>query len=191
MKLFGSEFSPFVRRIRLLLADQPYSFVCLNIFESADREVLIRYNPTRKIPMLLDDGDVIFDSNVIARYLLAKMQLPALTWAQENTLTTINAANDSLVELLLCKRSGFDIQDDRLFFNLQRERVGAVLEVLEQKVNAGEFARWDYLAISLYCLIDWIDFRDMHDLSRFPALRAFVAQHASQAAVAESDPRRA
>lgn len=189
MKLYGSIASPFVRRLRIALYGRAFEFVALNIFEAAGREQLIRLNPTRKVPMLEDNGTVIFDSGVIYRYLVATHGLPALTWLEENNLTTINAANDSLVELLLCQRSGFDTNDDRLFFNLQRERVQATLAILDQKVADGEFANWNYVAQSLYCLVDWAAFRQLADLTPFANLQGFLATHAQRAEITSTDPR--
>lgn len=189
MQLYGSQSSPFVRRLRLLLADLSYEFISMNIFESADREKLIKLNPARKVPMLQDGDRVIFDSGVIYRYLSAKFGFAPLSWDEENTLTLINAVNDSLVEMLLCQRSGFDTNDNKLFFNLQRERTDAVLKVLEQKAQAGEFVQWNYLAMSLFALLDWAKFRNLADLSAFSALNAFMAQAQQHQGVAPSDPR--
>jgi glutathione S-transferase len=189
MKLFGSVSSPFVRRLRLLLVNQPYEFISLNIFETAGRETLVQLNPTRKVPMLQDGELVIFDSGVIFRYLSQKLQLPALSWADENRLTMINAVNDSLVELLLCQRSGFDTNSDKLFFNLQHERVVGTLQVLEQQAATGQFADWDYLAISLYSLLDWAEFRQLADLKPYPALQQFMQTKKDQAGIAQTDPR--
>lgn len=189
MKLFGSGPSPFVRRIRMLLVDQPYEFVTLNIFEQKDRAVLVALNPARKVPMLQDGEQIIFDSGVIYRYLAAKLQLAPLSWQQENQLTLINAANDSLVELLLCQRSGFDIQDDKLFFKLQHERIEAILQHLNSAVQAGEFQQWDYLAMSLYSLLDWLLFRQLADLTPYPALQQYLQTFANQPAVLSTDPR--
>lgn len=189
MQLYGSQSSPFVRRLRLLLAGQTYEFISMNIFESADREKLIKLNPARKVPMLQDGEQVIFDSGVIYRYLCAKFGFTPLSWDEENTLTLINAVNDSLVEILLCQRSGFDTNDNKLFFNLQRERTDAVLKVLEQKMQAGEFLQWNYLAMSLFALLDWAKFRNLADLTTFTALNNFMAQAQQQNGVSDSDPR--
>ena len=189
MKLYGSIPSPYVRRIRLLLAERNYEFVNLNIFSETDRATLIRLNPTRKIPMLLDHEQVIFDSGLIYRYLSDKFGLAPLSWPAENQLILINAANDSLVELLLCQRSGFDISEDKLFFNLQRERVAEILAILEQHAQQGLFSDWNYVAMSLYCLVDWIEFRKLWPLELFPALQDFLKANEQQPAVKSSDPR--
>ena len=189
MQLYGSQSSPFVRRLRLLLAGQSYEFISMNIFESADREKLIKLNPARKVPMLQDGEQVIFDSGVIYRYLSTKFGFTPLSWDEENTLTLINAVNDSLVEVLLCQRSGFDTNDNKLFFNLQRERSEAVLKVLEQKAQAGEFLQWNYLAMSLLALLDWAKFRKLADLTAFSALNIFMVQAQQHNGVSDSDPR--
>ena len=142
MKLYGSQTSPYVRRIRLLLADKPHDFINLNIFAGQDRQTLAAINPTLRIPMLEHDGEVIFDSGVIYRYLAVQLGLTALSWYQENQLAVINAVNDSLVMLLQCSRSGFDTSEDKLFFDLQKERVATCLYVLEQQAANSEFSQW-------------------------------------------------
>lgn len=191
MQLFGSTTSPYVRRLRIWCQeyDVKHEFINLDIFSEQDRNTLTTLNPTRKIPMLKDGEQVIFDSNVIFRYLAEKVGLISLTWSQENLLTLCNSANDSLVELLICQRSGFDTSDDKLFFNLQRERVTAVLEELNKQVIAGEFNKFGYPEISLYCLLDWIIFRDLADLSKLDALKAFHQLHQNRQSATSTDPR--
>ncbi len=71
MKLIGSTTSPYVRRIRILLDEEPYEFVNLNIYGEG-RDELRRNNPTLKIPVLEDGGQEIYDSRIIARYISAK-----------------------------------------------------------------------------------------------------------------------
>ncbi|GAB2913202.1 glutathione S-transferase family protein [Rheinheimera gaetbuli] len=189
MKLYGSQTSPYVRRIRLLLAATAHEFINLNIFAGTDRETLAALNPTLRIPMLDDNGRVIFDSGVIYRYLAPQLGIGPLNWYQENQLTLINAVTDSLVMLLQCSRSGFDTNDDKLFFNLQRERVATSLYVLEQQAGNAEFANWDYVAMALYSLVDWIMFRELLQLDDYPALLAICKDNKSQPMVADSDPR--
>ena len=134
MKLIGSSTSPYVRRIRLLLADagQGYEFVDLNIY-GADRDELRKANPAMKIPVLHDGDDVVYDSRVISRYLQEKLDLPHLSWEQENQLTVIDAVNDSMVTLLLSQRSGLDTdREEVMFYQLQHERIALSLKALEE-----------------------------------------------------------
>ena len=189
MKLYGSQTSPYVRRIRLLLAAQPYEFVDMQIFAEGDREKLLALNPTLKVPMFEHDGQMVFDSGVIYRYLTKVLSLPALSWYQENQLTVINAINDSLITLFLSARSGLDTNEDRLFFNAQKQRIAASMFVLEQQALNHEFAQWNYVAMSLYSLLDWVIFRELLELNDYPALQAFFAENKNQPAIAITDPR--
>lgn len=173
MKLYGSTTSPFVRRIRLYLGDKPYEFVNLDIFSEEGRASLTTKNPAQKIPALLDGTTYIYDSRVIYRYLSSKYDDKPITWAEENLLTLIDAVNDSLVSLLINERSGFDTKQDALFFNLQHERVESVLAVLNEDVYKGGFTAWSYPSICLYCLLDWIEFRQLHAWNKFNHLKDF------------------
>lgn len=189
MKLVGSTTSPYVRRTRLWLANENYEFINLNIFDAEERKVLQSYNPAMKVPMLLDGDQPIFDSRVIFRYLNNKLQRETLTWHDENLLTLIDNANDSLVTILLSKRSGFELNDDKLIIKLQHERINNTFAELEQAVQNGDFDHWHYPAICLFCLLDWTLFRELHDLAAYPALNAFKTSAMDKPMVTETDPR--
>ena len=144
MKLYGSTTSPYVRRIRVVLAQTEHEFIDLQIFSGEDRELLASRNPALKVPCLEDDGRMIFDSRVIYSYLSEKFGFAPLTWDEENMLTLIDAANDSFVQLLLLARSNIDTSGDELHFRLQKERIEAVLHSLEEQLASGMFGQWTY-----------------------------------------------
>lgn len=189
MKLYGSTTSPFVRRIRLLLANTEHEFINLNIFEGEGREILASKNPTLKVPCLEDDGQMIFDSRVIHRYLMAKFDYPTLSWDEENQLTLIDGANDSFVSLFMLKRSGIEASADTLFVRLQKERIVSTLTLLDEMVEAGEFDSWTYPSIALFTLIDWVEFRNLHPLNTLENLKAFREKHIDRIEITATDPR--
>ena len=171
-----------------------HDFVNLQIFAEQDRQVLAAKNPTMKIPMLEDSSDettqVIFDSRIIYRYLTAKFADPLLSWEQENQLTLIDSANDSLVQMFVLSHSDIQPDEDKLFFKLQKERVNAVLVHLNEMVASQQFASWNYPAICLYCLIDWIEFRNLHNMRGLIDLLAFHDDNAQRIEVTATDPRK-
>lgn len=189
MKLYGSTTSPYVRRIRIVLANTPHEFLDLQIFSGDDRQLLASRNPTMKVPCLEDDGQMLFDSRIIYRYLSDKLGHDPLDWEKENQLTLIDAANDSFVQLLLLQRSEIDTSEDRLHFRLQKERIEAVLQTLESQLEQGGFSGWHYPEISLYTLVDWVEFRQLHDLTDYPLLRAFREKHVDRIELTATDPR--
>lgn len=189
LKLYGSTTSPYVRRIRMLLANVEHDFISMQIFAGKDRDHLMSKNPTLKIPMLEDGEDIIYDSRVIFRYLAEKYSLPSLTWQQENLLTVIDSINDSLVQLLLLQRSEIHSDDDKLYFKLQDERVTHAFSHLNDAVEQGAFVHWEYPAICLFCLVDWTAFRQLHELNSYPSLLEFVADHKERIEASATDPR--
>ncbi len=189
LKLYGSTTSPFVRRLRMWLANSEHQFINLQIFDGPDREILAKRNPTLKIPMIEDGDEVIFDSRVIYRYLTQTFAFPSPSWEQENQLTLIDAATDSLVQMLLLGRSDIDTSEDKMYFTLQRERVDSTLGHLNELVKQGHFADWHYPAICLYSLIDWIEFRTLHDLQNMDGLLAFHQANEQRIEATATNPR--
>ena len=194
LKLYGSTTSPFARRIRIWLANTEHEYINLLIFAEQDRQTLIAKNPTMKIPMLEDEVDgnirVIFDSRVIYRYITDKFDDPLLNWEQENQLTLIDSANDSLVQMFILSNSDIQPDEDKLFFKLQKERVNAVLVQLNEMVADKQFDSWNYPAVCLYCLIDWIEFRNLHNMQGLTDLLAFHDDNAQRIEVTATDPRK-
>lgn len=191
MKLYGSITSPYVRRLRLFLYEKDYEFINLDIFSESDRELLTKANPAQKIPFLNDHGINIFDSNVIFRYLTKKFKLEDLSWQQENELTLINAINDSMVSMLILQRSDIKVDQSGLFFDLQRERAETVFKELDKLAENNKFEQWNYVAISLFCLLDWLDFRKMFNWQEFKNLQSFYKKQLSKPCIKETDPRNA
>ena len=189
MKLLGSTTSPYVRRIRVLLENQAYEFLNLDIFDETDRAYLTKHNPTQKIPALIDNDQCVYDSRIIYRYLAEKYQYSALNWQQENILTLIDSVNDALIACLLLSRSGVDTEQDTLFFNLQRERVSLILSRLNDLVKEGFFKHWNYLTICLWCLLDWIEFRDLTPWQHNNHLEGFYSKYKSLPVLSQTDPR--
>src|SRR5450631_827109 len=69
MKLLGSKTSPYVRKIRVLLAEKKIAFELVedNVWSPETR--VPPYNPIGKVPaLILDEGDCLYDSPVIAEY---------------------------------------------------------------------------------------------------------------------------
>jgi glutathione S-transferase len=73
MKLIGSLGSPYVRKVRIVLAEKKMEcdFVLENVWEPTT--TIEKSNPIGKIPVLvLDDGVSVYDSRVIVEYLDAR-----------------------------------------------------------------------------------------------------------------------
>lgn len=70
MKLIGSTGSPYVRKVRVVMAEKrlDYHFIVEDVW--AEDTTIARANPLGKVPCLVMDGnDAMFDSRVIVEYL--------------------------------------------------------------------------------------------------------------------------
>lgn len=70
LKLIGSSTSPYVRKVRVVMAEKKldYSFVLEDVM--APDTKIGQYNPLGKVPCLvLEGGEALFDSRVIVEYL--------------------------------------------------------------------------------------------------------------------------
>ncbi|SFX06331.1 glutathione S-transferase family protein [Marinospirillum alkaliphilum] len=190
MKLYGSATSPYVRRLRIWLEHADYEFVAMDIFLPEGRKQLEAVSPARKIPLLQLGKDTIYDSRVIFYHLNDRLQRETVGVREDNQLTLIDEANTAFVQLFLLKKSGVDVDQDALYFNLQRERINNLMMHLEGMVSSGHFDNWNYPAICLYCLLDWIDFREQFQLESTPALKTFRDANTEREYVISTDPRR-
>ncbi|MGZ5129768.1 MAG: glutathione S-transferase N-terminal domain-containing protein [Caldimonas sp.] len=78
MKLIGSLTSPYVRKVRVVMAEKKldYQFVTEDVW--AD-DAILASNPLGKVPCLvMEGGEAVFDSRVIVEYLDARSPLARL-----------------------------------------------------------------------------------------------------------------
>lgn len=69
MKLYGSTTSPYVRKVRIVMAEKKldYQFVLEDVWNSS---AVTAFNPLGKVPtLLLEAGEALYDSRVIVEYL--------------------------------------------------------------------------------------------------------------------------
>jgi len=70
MKLIASLTSPYVRKVRIALAEKRIEYALVLDSPSMPGNAVADFNPLGKIPVLvLDDGTALFDSRVIVEYL--------------------------------------------------------------------------------------------------------------------------
>lgn len=108
MRLLGSLTSPYVRKVRIVLAEKSLAceFVVEDVWD-ADSQIS-RHNPLGKIPcLLLADGRSVYDSRVIAAYLdtLALAPAPRLIPPEHRTDVGVwEALADGLLDAAILAR---------------------------------------------------------------------------------------
>jgi glutathione S-transferase len=190
MILYGSQTSPFIRRLRLLLPEDQYRFEQVDIFSAAEREKLKKLSPLLKVPIMKIDEAIVWDSRVIFNELIRQGFHKPLTLAQENLLTAISDGSDSLIQVLLAQRSHVVFPVGSPLHVSHLERIANSLAFLDDQVLHELFRDWNFLSMSLYSMVDWIDFRNLAPIADYAALINFRDSNKQRPRVSETDPRK-
>lgn len=185
--LYGSMASPYVRRIRILLEGVDHQFKVTNVFDEETRKTFSKVSPVKKLPVLTHGDVTLFDSHVIHQY-LQQRGLAELSVQEHNIVSVIDAVTDSLIVLLMGKRSGLDTSEETMIFRLQLERLPDSLDWLNQQAEQGAFDEWHFASIALISLLDWGQFRNLYDFSAYSALLAARDKHLQREIVRVTAP---
>lgn len=191
--LIGSTTSPYVRRLRIYLRNLECDFETMSVFEAKDRATLKEISPILKVPILKinqsGSSQYLYESRVIFNYINKNHFKQDLSIQDENFLSVLDGVNDSLITLFLMKLSQMTIEEDKRFVMAQHERIQAGLSFLNEEILTKKKPSCDYIVISLYCLIDWIKFRELTDLSMYRELENIHQELSSLEEYKLTDPR--
>jgi glutathione S-transferase len=187
--LIGSLTSPYVRKIRLILHGSPYELKMVNYMEEAGNEYLKSINPINKLPVLIDGDKTILDSRIIYNYLSEKNNWPKLSIEEENILSSIDGAMDSSISLFMLRRGGLDLDCGNAHIERQKARVPHILNYLNpwvKNLDEKNPADWNFLSMSLYSYLYWVEFREMYNLENHPDLKLFLEKFKHSPGVLET-----
>ena len=115
MKLLGSRTSPYARKIRVILAEKELAFEFVEDNVWGPDTTVPRHNPIGKVPvLLLDGGEPLYDSRVIAEYLDS---LPGVNFIPAPVLERVRVRREEAL--------GDGIADAGIAIFLERKREGA------------------------------------------------------------------
>jgi glutathione S-transferase len=206
MKLLGTPTSPYTRKVRVLLRSLGRAHEFIDTRTDAGAATLAAVAPLGKIPVLVivgqDEGQgagqggreagVLPDSSLITTWLWATDQaglraagwtLDPLDWADRRLQVIVEGALDAAINHRYLRLDGFS---DAGYIAKQRLRVERTLDWLDGRIT---FQRpLGVAALSLGCALDWIAFRNVVDIARWPALAAFRDAWQSSGLGAGSEP---
>ncbi len=191
MKLYGSYTSPFVRKLRLLLwENKTLEFIVINYLEENDGKLLKEINPLNQIPLLVDGSQKVYDSRIIFNYLAAKNKWPQLSIEDENRLSAIDTAMASGVSLFSIRKGGIDIVNtDHYYIIRQKERMPSIFHYLAPWIKTLDPKKdWNYLTMSLYSLVYWLELRDIYHCQQHPEIISFMERFKQCPGVLETNP---
>lgn len=186
MELIGSQASPFVRRIRMLLHGRAYKFTTIDVFSPEGQAYIAPYTKTRKIPVLIDGDQAIFDSWLISEHLLNR----SLSLEEKKDLVLINDACTSGINVFQMKKFDLDPELTNRFSQNQLNIISSCLDYFEEKLQRTELP-WEITGMWLYCMLDWFSFRNVFEWrTDYMSLIEFMNNKDQRPEVEASDPKK-
>lgn len=189
MKLYGSSRSPYVRKVLIVahetgairdLVVEPMVVTAL-----AANPTMLSVNPLGQIPtLILDDGEALYDSDVICRYLdlvLGKGQLHPREIAAEIAMMRRVALGDGLIAVLmnlLSEQSRRQPDHSERRLAASREKLPLIFAHLEAEATSMIDAPFDMAQITIVSALSYIDFRLSADVvwrDTYPSLANWFA----------------
>ncbi|WP_374430519.1 glutathione S-transferase family protein [Ideonella dechloratans] len=177
MKLIGSLTSPYVRKVRVVLAEKKldYQFVLEDVWA---RDDILASNPLGKVPCLvMEGGEAVFDSRVIVEYVdmlspVGKL-IPA-TGRERAEVRTWEALADGLLDASIAARleqtwaGRAEGERSQAWIDRQMVRVESALQAMsrglgEKAFCAGAGTHFTLADIAVGVALGYLDFR-------FPAI---------------------
>ncbi len=170
MKLIGSLASPFVRKVRVVMAEKKldYEFDLENVW-AADTTILTS-NPLGKVPcLIMEDGGAMFDSRVIVEYLDTLTPVGKLIPAHGRERAEVKcweALADGvadaavLVRLETTQRSA--AQQAQSWIDRQMLKVHAGIKAMSTGLAETAFCagnQYTLADVAVCCTLGWISFR--------------------------------
>ena len=172
MKLIGSLSSPFVRKVRIVLAEKKldYKFIVEDVW--SPESTILASNPLGKVPCLvMEGGEAIFDSRVIVEYvdtLSPVGKLIPLGGRERVEVRTWEALADGIMDagiLVRMERTWAQRSAEQrspAWIARQLTKVNAALGAMSQGLGEKPWCSGSHFSladISVGCALGWLEFR--------------------------------
>lgn len=172
MKLIGSNSSPYVRKVRVVMAEKKldYSFVTEDVW--AAETSIAHSNPLGKVPCLIMEGaEALFDSRVIVEYLDTLSPVGKLIPAvgrERAEIKTWEALADGVLDASILARleatwaGRTKAQRSQAWIDRQLLKVNDALKAMSQGLGEKPYCAGIHLTladIAVACALGYLDFR--------------------------------
>jgi glutathione S-transferase len=171
MKLIGSLTSPYVRKVRVVMAEKKLDYQ-FDVEDPWGHDAVLKSNPLGKVPVLvLPGGEAVFDSRVIVEYLDTRSPLTRLipeAGRERTEVRTWEALADGLLDAAVGARleltwSGrSDGQRSQAWVDRQLSRVDSALAAMSAGLADKPWCAGIHMSladIAVGCALGYLDYR--------------------------------
>jgi len=175
MKLIGALSSPYVRKVRMVLAEKKldYQFMPENVW--SDHTQIAASNPLGKVPcLIMEGGESVFDSRVIVEYIDTLSPVGKLIPAagrERAEVKTWEVLADGLLDASILARlestwaGRSETERSAAWIARQMEKVTLALQAMERGLGDKAFCSGVHMSLSdiaVVCALGYLDFRFPH-----------------------------
>ena len=203
MKLIGSPTSPYVRKVRVVLAEKKldYRFQTEDVW--SEETAINASNPLGKVPCLvMEGGEAVFDSRVIVEYLDTLSPVGRLIPAQGREraeVKTWEALADGVLDAAILARLEAtwphrqDGERSQAWIDRQMGKVRAGLQAMAQGLGDKPYCSGVHLSLSdiaVGCALGWLEFRfpEIAWRSEYPNLGKLMDKLMQRPSFADTKP---
>jgi len=172
MKLIGSNTSPYVRKVRIVMLEKKLDYQYVTEDVSAANSTITDFNPLGKVPCLvMEGGEAVFDSRVIVEYLDTLSPVGKLIPSQGREraeVKTWEALADGLLDAALLARyeatwsRRLDAQRSQAWIDHQVGKIHNALKAMSAGLAEKAFCSGVHFSLSdvaVGCALGYLDLR--------------------------------
>ena len=202
MKLIGALTSPYVRKVRIVMAEKKLDFQ-LVLEDVWNSEAILEANPLGKVPCLvMEGGEAVFDSRVIVEYLEALSPVGKLippAGRERAEVRTWEALADGLIDASITARleatwkGRAESERCQAWIDRHMSRVDSALRAMARGLGDKPWCFGNHLTladIATGCALGYLDFRfpQIDWRVRHPNLARLADKLATRPSFAETAP---
>jgi glutathione S-transferase len=202
MKLIGALTSPYVRKVRIVMAEKrlEYQFELEDVW---NRDTIMKSNPLGKVPCLvMEGGEAVFDSRVIVEYVDTLSPVGRLIperGRERTEVRTWEALADGVMDAAILARleqtwpGRSEAQRSAAWVSRQMDKVHASLAAMSQGLADKPFCAGNHFSladVATGCALGYLDFRfpQIDWRSQFPNLQRLEAKLAQRQSFIDTQP---
>ena len=203
MKLIGAITSPYVRKVRIVMAEKKLDYQLLHEEVWSTQTQISEFNPLGKVPcLIMEGGEALFDSRVIVEYLDTLSPVGKLipsSGRERAEVKTWEALSDGVLDACILARleqtwAGRSEQErSKAWIERQMGKVTTSLAAMEKGLSDKPFCCGIHLSladISVGCSLGYLDFRfpDLNWRDSHPELGRLFEKIKTRASFIETEP---
>jgi glutathione S-transferase len=190
MKLIGALTSPYVRKVRIVMAEKRLDYQ-MELEDVWNRDTIMKSNPLGKVPTLvMEGGEAVFDSRVIVEYVDTLSPVGKLIpdrGRERTEVRTWEALADGVMDAAILARleqtwaGRSEQQRSPAWISRQMDKVHACLKAMSTGLGDKPFCSGIHFSladIATGCALGYLDFRFSHIdwRSQYPNLAKLEAK---------------